>query len=669
MQTTKKAKGVRFFLHHRELVVDLFAGGGGASTGIEEAIGRPVDIAINHAEDAVSLHKVNHPQTAHFCSDVFEIDPISVTHGRSVGLLWASPDCKHFSKAKGGKPVSNKIRSLAWVVVKWAEQVQPRIICLENVEEFQTWGPLGKDGKPCKKRKGQTFQRWVSALRGLGYNVEWKELRASDYGTPTIRKRFFLVARRDGQPIVWPQPTHGDPKRKETKAKGLKPWRTAAECIDWTLPCPSIFDRKKPLADNTLRRIAKGIVKYVIEAQEPFIVKFRFNSDGSSIAEPMPTITAGSFIKRPGGSGHALGVCVPIVSSYYGHKTEVGESRATSADEPLKTQTTENRHALLMPSLVPFVASLAHSDESPNGVKRWGSGIRHLEEPMQTVLASGNGAALCVPTLIQCGYGERAGQSPRVPGLDKPLGTAVAGASKHAIVTAFITEHANASSQRNMSIDDPLRTQCAQVKGGHFAMVSPFLAKHYGGVVGSEINRPVGAVTTVDHHSLVTAHIQRDMGNSIGHEVRDPLGTVTAGGGGKSALVTSHIVKLRGDNTGHATDEPLHTITAGGTHAGEVRALLVKHHESWQEIEEGPVLVNIDGEQYAIVDIGMRMLQPHELFKAQGFPSTYRIDKGIDGKPLTKTAQVRMCGNSVPPELSCAIVGANYGVAQSLKVA
>lgn len=295
MQTTKKTKGVRFFLHHRELVVNLFAGGGGASTGIEEAIGRPVDIAINHAEDAVSLHKVNHPHTAHFCSDVFEIDPISVTHGRSVGLLWASPDCKHFSKAKGGKPVSNKIRSLAWVVVKWAEQVQPRIICLENVEEFQTWGPLGKDGKPCKKRKGQTFQRWVSALRGLGYNVEWKELRASDYGTPTIRKRFFLVARRDGQPIVWPQPTHGDPKRKETKAKGLKPWRTAAECIDWTLPCPSIFDRKKPLADNTLRRIAKGIVKYVIEAQEPFIVKFRFNSDGSSIAEPMPTITAGSL--------------------------------------------------------------------------------------------------------------------------------------------------------------------------------------------------------------------------------------------------------------------------------------------------------------------------------------------------------------------------------------
>ena len=244
---------------HTELVVDLFAGGGGASTGIEQAIGRAVDIAVNHDPEAVSLHTANHPQTRHFCSDVFEVDPLAVTDGRPVGLLWASPDCKHFSKAKGGKPVSKKIRGLAWVVIKWAKLTEPRVICLENVEEFQTWGPLGADDRPCPERKGQTFQRWVAQLRNLGYKVEWKELRACDFGAPTIRKRLFLVARRDGLPITWPQPTHAQPDSSGKVAKGFKPWRTAAECIDWGIAAPSIFERERPLADATCRRCRRSM--------------------------------------------------------------------------------------------------------------------------------------------------------------------------------------------------------------------------------------------------------------------------------------------------------------------------------------------------------------------------------------------------------------------------
>lgn len=465
---------------HAELVVDLFAGGGGASTGIEQAIGRPVDIAINHAREAISLHTANHPQTRHFCSDVFEVDPLTVTEGQPVGLLWASPDCKHFSKAKGGKPVSKKIRSLAWVVVKWAKLAKPRVICLENVEEFQTWGPLGKDQRPCPERKGQTFQRWVAQLRGLGYKVEWRELRACDYGAPTIRKRLFLVARCDGLPIIWPQPTHAKPDAKGKVPAGMKPWRTAADCIDWSIPAPSIFERSKPLADATCRRIAKGIMRYVVEAEQPFIV--------------------------------------------------------------------------------PDVAA----------------------------------------TLIQTGYGERPGQAPRVPGLDKPLGTVVAG-QKHALVQAF-------------------------------------LAKRYTGVVGHELDKPTGTVTTADHHSLVTAHL----------------------------------TKFRVGSVGAATDEPVHTISAQGTHHGEVRAFLVKYYGSDKDGQELPDplhtiptrdrfgLVMVKGEPYAIVDIGLRMLTPRELYRAQGFPDSYRIDTGAAGEPITKTAQVRMCGNSVCPPLARALVSVNY---------
>ena len=484
----------------RELVIDLFAGGGGASTGIEQALGRHVDIAVNHDPEAVSLHQANHPQTKHFVSDVFEVDPVAVCDGQPVGLLWASPDCKHFSKAKGGKPVSKKIRGLAWVVVKWLKLVKPRMFHLENVEEFQTWGPLLPNGRVCPDRKGRTFRNWKRAIERLGYRVEHRELRACDYGAPTIRKRLFLTGRCDGLPIVWPEPTHG---------AGLKPYRTAAECIDWSIPCPSIFERERPLVEATLRRIAHGLKRFVIDSAKPFIV--------------------------------------PV--------THQGDTRVHSIDEPLRTITTAKRGEL----------------------------------------------ALTAPTLIQTGYGERDGQAPRALDLHKPIGTMVGG-QKHALVAAF-------------------------------------LAKHFGGneSPGWPVGKPISTVTTQDHHHLAT----------------------------------SNLVKLRGTSNSAATDEPLATVSAGGTHHAEVRALLIKYYGQQQDPQlDEPLhtvttkdrfgLVTIKGELYAIADIGMRMLQPRELYRAQGFPDIYAIDRGADGRVLSKAAQVRMCGNSVCPPLARAIVAANY---------
>lgn len=540
---------------HHELVVDLFAGGGGASTGIEQAIGRAVDIAVNHDPEAIALHEVNHPQTQHLVSDVFEINPLMATRGRPVGLLWASPDCKHFSKAKGGKPVSKRIRGLAWVVVKWAKAVRPRVIILENVEEFQTWGPLTDDGMPCPERKGQTFQLWKEQLRLLGYHIEYKELRASDYGTPTIRKRFFMVARCDGLPIVWPEQTHYQKPEKNQKA-----WVPASSIIDWSIPCPSIFERKRLLADATCRRIAKGIMRYVVESANPFIVS----------------------------------------------------------------------------------------------IANWsGESIRPVDEPFSTVTATPKGGhhAIVVPTLIQTGYGERPGQAPRVPGLDKPLGTVV-GSQKHALVMAF-------------------------------------MAKHYTGVVGSDLNNPLGTVTSVDHHSLITANLVH-LGHGEGkcgtkrfsHGIRDieqPLNTVTASGA-PAALVTSHLLQLRNNQFGQSLDEPMPTLTAGGTHVGEVRSFLVKYYGNDQDgqslnepLHTVPTrdrfgLVTVHGIDYQIVDIGLRMLSPRELYRAQGFPESYVIDRKPDGSPLTKTAQVRMCGNSVCPPLAHALVQANYSEQQAMRM-
>jgi DNA (cytosine-5)-methyltransferase 1 len=488
------------------LIVDNFAGGGGASTGIEKALGRSPDIAINHDPEALAMHEANHPETIHLCENVWQVDIAKQVAGRHVALAWFSPDCKHFSKAKGGKPVEKNIRGLAWVVLKWAGIAKPDVIVLENVEEFQTWGPL-VDNQPCPRRKGMTFKRWVTQLRNLGYRVDWRELRACDYGAPTIRKRLFVIARRDGRKIVWPDPTHGPAGNLF-----LQPYRTAAECIDWSIPCPSIFNRKRPLAEATLRRIAMGLKRYIIDAKEPFIV------------------------------------------------------------------------------------NMAHSGK-----------IEQLDEPISTIATEKGGCrALVAPILVGAGGSEYAGKP-------KPL-------------------------------DAPYNTQTAE---NHTALVSAFLAKHYGGVVGSDLDEPIGTVTAVDHHSLVS----------------------------------SHIVKLKGTcKDGHPVTEPMATIGAMGTHLGEVRAFLIKYFGTDQDPRlEEPLhtvtakdrfgLVMVHGEPYQIVDIGMRMLSPRELFIAQGFPPDFIIDPMYKGKPLTKTSQVRMCGNSVCPPIAEAIVRANFGLRAMEKAA
>ncbi|MDM5083710.1 DNA cytosine methyltransferase [Aeromonas rivipollensis] len=509
-----------------EIVVDNFAGGGGASTGIEMALGRSPEIAINHDPDAISMHTVNHPTTEHYCESVWDIVPREVVAGRPVGLVWLSPDCKHFSKAKGSTPVSKKIRGLAWVALRWAAQVRPRVIMLENVEEFQTWGPLLIDSegnaRPDPAKKGRTFNSFINALRRQGYKVEWKELRAMEYGVPeydpaaTIRKRLFLIARRDGAPIAWPKPTYGDPRSQEVKAGKLKPWRTAADIIDWSIPCPSIFERKRPLAENTLRRIAKGLERFVINAAEPFIV--------------------------------------PV-----------------------------DRGSALAP---------------------------------------------------------------------------------------FITEHANASHQRNMPADEPLRTICAQVKGGHFALVAPVIARQFGNSVGQSVEDPLGTVMAkADKSQLVTAFLAKHYTGVVGAELTQPLPTVTTVD--HNALVTSHLIKLRGTcQHGQPVTEPMPTVTAGGLHIGEVRAFLLKYYGTDSTIPcSEPLhtvttrdrfgLVTVRGEDYQIVDIGMRMLEPHELFAAQGFPADYVIDQDASGKKFTKTVQVARCGNAVCPPLAAALVRAN----------
>lgn len=572
---------------HGELIIDNFAGGGGASTGIELALGRRVDIAINHDPEAVAMHTANHPETKHYCESVWEIDPREVTQGRPVGLVWLSPDCKHFSKAKGGKPVEKKIRGLAWVALRWAAVAKPRVIMLENVEEFRTWGPLVVDGdgkaKPCPKKKGREFNAFCNALRRQGYHVEHRELRACDYGTPTIRKRLFLIARRDGKPIVWPAPTHGDPRNIATKANKLKPWRTAAECIDFTLPCPSIFERQRPLADATLRRIAKGIMRYVVNAADPFIVNTANSKttgrgpNAWDINEPTRTITS-----APG-----FAVVAPVLTEHANASTP----RCMPADEPLRTicaQTKGGHHALIAPTLI-----------------QTGYGERQPTFRCPNCLSIFEVEPTCGCT--KCGSENDLirieGQAPRALDMGKPLGTLV-GSQKHALVSAF-------------------------------------MAKHYGGVVGHSLQgEPLHTVTSTDHNSLVTSNLVKLRNNCIGQDNREPIQTIT-GGAEHFAEVRAFLVKYYGTDQDPDLREPLHTVTTKDRYG----------------------LVTVAGEEYAIADIGLRMLSPRELFKAQGFPDSYITEWGIDANGrrinLTKSAQVRMCGNSVCPPVAAALVGAN----------
>ncbi|EDV4817142.1 DNA cytosine methyltransferase [Salmonella enterica subsp. enterica] len=594
---------------NNEIIVDNFAGGGGASTGIEMAIGRSVDIAINHDENAVAMHTTNHPDTLHYCESVYEVRPKVATAGRPVALAWFSPDCRHFSKAKGSKPVEKAIRGLAWVVLRWGLDVEPRVMKLENVEEFKTWGPLLREmpfishadrfldefigppepveQRPDPARIGETFNAFVAMLttgisashpalaecceflnisldskdaarlvKGLGYVVEYRELRACDYGAPTIRKRFFMVARCDGQPVVWPEPTHGDPKSEAVKSGRLKPWRTAAECIDWSIPAPSIFGRKKPLAENTLRRIARGIQRFVIDSEQPYTI----------LKQSRACLVA------------------PVITRQFG-------------------------------------ASIGH----------------RADEPGATVTAGGGGKSqLTTATLIQMGYGERPGQQPRVLQLGKPLGTVTAG-------------------------------------GGKFAITSAFLAKHYGGNYtgpGIGLEEPAHSITTVDHHAVVSAHLMVNNTGHAGGAADSPAHTVTTGN--HHAILASHLVKLRGTcRDGQRVDEPMPTVTAGGLHVGNIKTSLAVDEydeERAQQVlaflrkycgENCTGLVTVGGVVYRIVDIGMRMLQPRELYRAQGFPDWYIIEHDFRGVKYAKDKQVARCGNAVPPQFAEALVRAN----------
>lgn len=529
-----------------EIIVDNFAGGGGASTGIELAAGRPVTIAINHDPDAILMHMTNHPYTEHYQASIWDVDPKEKCRGRKVGLAWFSPDCKHFSKAKGGKPVDKNIRGLAWIVLRWAGSVKPRVIILENVEEFQTWGPVRK-GRPVKSKQGETFDKWISQLEALGYTIEYRELRACDYGAPTIRKRFFLIARCDGKPIVWPEPTHGDPNSDEVKSGKLKPWRTAADCINFDLPCPSIFERKKPLAVNTQRRIARGLDKFVIKDLKPFIV--------------------------------------------------------------------------------------------------------HI------------------------GNGERKGQKPRVQDINKPVSTVVSSCKQYYCTPSLIQYHSETAKGevRGQKINNPIFT----VDGSNrYGLQIPYLSKFYGGVVGSDIKRPMPTVTAIDHNALTAPFLtQYYSGADHANTVRNPLQTITVQP--RHFLSNAYLTILRNNMDCRSVQEPLNTITTSGAHFAftkvyikkysvgcnlgywcEIRELLNKYTD-WNLADDEILIFNINGMEYFISDIGLRMLQPKELYRAQGFPDDYIIDHDYTGKSYPKSKQVARCGNAVPPAFAKALVEAN----------
>jgi len=619
------------------IIVDNFAGGGGASTGIEAATGRDIDVAINHDEEAIAMHAANHPRTRHHCQSIWSIDPLDAVTidgtPQPVRLAWFSPDCTHHSNARGGKPREKGIRDLAWVVVSWVERLGPKlkpaVIKVENVEEFLTWGPLDDEGKRIPGRNGEEFAKWTAALRRHGYKVEWKVLKASRYGTPTIRKRLCLIARCDGLPIVWPEETNGP----GTPA----PYRTAAECIDWSIPCPSIFltkeegraiGVKRPLADATMARIAKGIQRYVIDAAQPFIVNLTHHGSErvESVEEPFKTITGAqrgekalvvpivSYAQQGGGNRSVEDPMHTICASTKDQNTVVAAHIMTmrnsgkpfnGADEPVHTITAHGAHLNVIAAHITkfHEGSVGHAADEPLHTITSNSYIKRLggNVPLGIVAA----------TMVQTGYGEREGQAPRALDIEAPLGTVVAGGGKHAVVSAFLAQHNT---------------------------------------------MPNGGI-------------------HAGHSAEEPMSTVTTTGS-HQGVVAAHLISLKGsDRRDGPVDEPVPAITAGGLHVGEVRAFLLKYYggESSDEGHDidaplGSVttrdrfgLVMVQGEPYQIVDIGMRMLTPRELFAAQGFPADYVIDPiGPSGKPLTKTAQIRMCGNSVCPPLAAALVRANY---------
>lgn len=539
---------------HGELIVDNFAGGGGASTGIELATGYSVDIAINHDPEAIRMHKVNHPNTEHYCENVWAVDPVKACNGHPVGLAWFSPDCKHFSKAKGGKPKDKNIRGLAWVALRWAGLVRPRVIMLENVEEFKTWGPLNRRHHPIKSKQGRTFEKFVQQLTDLGYEVQFKELVAADYGAPTMRKRFFMIARCDGKPIVWPEPTHGPADSEAVKAGLLKPYVGAYTQIDFSRPCPSIFDTSeeikekygiravRPLAQKTMDRIARGLKKFVLDNPEPFIIQCNHGGERrpNDIREPMPTITG----------KHGYGIVEPYMVQI--GQTGFTKDRSKDVREPLTTIVSKNEHCLISPTLIQY-----HSETSKDGV-------------------------------------------------------------------------------RGQTIEDPIMTVDSS---NRYGLVASFMQKYYDGGykgAGDTLENPLPTVTAWDHNSVVTANLIQMNNHCDGRDLRDPIPTITAGDG-HFGEVRAFLIKYYGQGTGQDIEEPLDTVTSRDRFG----------------------LVTIEGVDYQIVDIGLRMLEPKELYGCQGFPDDYIIDHDYTGKTYPRSEQVRRCGNAVCPPIPAALVRAN----------
>lgn len=629
-----------------KLIVDLFAGGGGMSVAMEMACGRSPDVAINHSDDALSMHRANHPQTRHFVADVFEVCPRAATQGRPVGWLHLSPDCTHHSQARGGQPRSGKIRALAWVGLRWAGQALPDVISLENVKQFRQWGPLvakrdpatgrvvtldmvtcpatgrkihrvAEPGErvpvqnqflvPDPRRAGQTYRHLVHCLEALGYVVDSRIICAADHGGHTTRERLFMIASRTGQPIQWEEQTHF-----KHPAKGQRRWKPAADVIDWSIPCPSIFERSRPLAPATLKRIARGIVRYVLESVDPFIVNMAHGGKVEPIQAPMSTIA-----------------------------TEKGGCRA-----------------LVAPTLV----QAAHGDGKPGRAQRWGSGARDIAEPIGTVTASG-GHAIAAATLVQTGYGERDGQAPRSLDIEAPLGTIVAGGVKHALAAAHLVKFRGNSI--GTSAHDPVPTVTS----------------------GAGAARPAGAAHAL---GVATAYIMQANGGfntTPGHDARNPMSTVT-NTGSQQQVVTANMITLRRNCSARDVADPLATVTAGAEHHALVECTLSREHQDgaervaaflmryygeggqWSDLRDpmttvttkdrmALVTVTIKGTPYVIVDIGLRMLEPRELYRAQDFPDSYIIDRGHDGRRFSKSAQVRMCGNSVDPMMAVGFLRLN----------
>ena len=538
-----------------ELIVDNFAGGGGTSTGIELATGYSVDIAINHDPEAIKMHKANHPNTKHYCEDVWQVDPVKACNGHPVALAWFSPDCKHFSKAKGGKPKDKFIRGLAWVACRWAGLVRPRVIMLENVEEFKTWGPLNRGHHPIKAKQGKTFEKFVQQLTDLGYEVQFKELVAADYGAPTMRKRFFMIARCDGKPIVWPEPTHAPADSEEVKKGLLKPYVGAYTQLDFSLPCPSIFDTSeeikekygiravRPLAQKTMDRIARGLKKFVLDNPEPFIIQCNHGGERrpNDIREPMPTITG----------KHGYGIVEPYMVQI--GQTGFTKDRSKDVREPLTTIVSKNEHCLIEPTLAPYMGT--NTTNHPGG---------SCEDPLHTI-TTGNQQCLISPTLIQY-HSETAQGEVRGQGINDPLMT-VDGSNRYGLVTSFLSKFYKSGIGQDER--EPLHT--ITTSAGHFGEVRAFLIKYYGDATGQDIEKPLDTVTTKDRFGLVT----------------------------------------------------------------------------------------IEGVDYQIVDIGLRMLEPKELYGCQGFPDDYIIDHDYTGKTYPRSEQVRRCGNAVCPPIPAALVKAN----------